>query len=77
MTKHNLHTGQDEDLDDDVKAMASATIVDFKPGDVIEKLLAFANQTCMSSQAVWDYLDHASVVYDLNPIQLWLWIRIA
>ena len=91
MTKRNLCTTElndDEELNDDidvsldieaaaddVEAMASSTIVDFEPGDIIGKLLAFANQVRMSSEGVRDYLDHASVVHNLVSIQLQLWVQ--
>ena len=60
---------------DDVEAMASTTVVDFEIGDVLGKLLAFANQVRMSSEGVRDYLDHACIVHQLNPMQLRLWVR--
>lgn len=60
---------------DDVEAMASTTVTDFEPGDVLGKLLALVNQVRMSSEGVRDYLLHACVVYQLKPLQLLLWVR--
>ena len=60
---------------DDVKAMASTTLVSFDPGDVLGKLLVFVNQVCMSSEGIQDYLKHAHVVHQLKPMQLCLWVR--
>ncbi len=45
-----------EALADDVMAMASTTVTDFEPGDVLGKLLALVNQVHMSSEGVCDYL---------------------
>ena len=61
----------------DVEAMLSTTVVDFKPGDVLEKLLAFVNQVWMSSELVQDYLEHSCVVHKIMPLQLhlWVWVR--
>ena len=42
---------------DDVVAMALTTTTNFKPGDVLGKLLAFVNQVRMSSEGVCAYLD--------------------
>jgi hypothetical protein len=60
---------------DDVAAMASTTVTDFEPGDVLGKLLAFVNQVRMSSEGVRVYLEHVCAVNQLNPIKLCLWIR--
>ena len=60
---------------DDVAAMASTTMTDFEPGDVLGKVLAFINQVRMSSEGVRVYLDHVFAVNQLNPIKLRLWIR--
>jgi hypothetical protein len=60
---------------DDVEAMASTTIVDFEPGDILGKLLALVNQVRMSSQGVRDYLIHSCAVHKLKPLQLRLWVR--
>lgn len=60
---------------DDVAAMASTTMTDFEPGDVLGKVLAFINQVRMSSEGVRVYLDHVCAVNQLNPIKLRLWIR--
>ena len=60
---------------DDIEAMASTTLVSFDPGDVLGKLLTFVNQVRMSSEGVQDYLKHACVVHQLNPMQLRLWVR--
>ena len=60
---------------DDVEAMASTTLVNFEPGDILGKLLAFVNQVRMSSEGVRDYLKHACVVHQLKPMQLCLWVR--
>ena len=60
---------------DDVAAMASTTMTDFEPGDVLGKLLAFVNQVCMSSEGVRVYLEHVCAVNQLNPIKLCLWIQ--
>src|SRR6266542_161342 len=45
-----------EALADDVMAMASTTVTDFEPGDVLGKLLTLVNQVHMSSEGVCDYL---------------------
>ena len=62
---------------DDVAAMLLTTVVDFKPGDVLGKLLSFVNQVRMSSEGVRDYLEHSCVVHKITPLQLrlWAWIR--
>jgi hypothetical protein len=60
---------------DDVEAMASTTVTDFEPGDVLGKLLAFINQVRVSSEGVRDHLDRACVVHQLKVIQLRLWVR--
>ncbi len=60
---------------DDVEAMASTTVTDFNPGDVLGKLLALVNQVHMSSEGIRAYIHHLCVVHQLNPIQLRLWVR--
>ena len=60
---------------DDVAAMASTTMTNFEPGDVLGKLLAFINQVRMSSEGVRAYLDHLCAVNQLKPIKLRLWVR--
>ena len=60
---------------DDVEAMGSTMIVNFDPGDVLGKLLAFVNQVHMSTEGVREYLKHACVVHQLKPMQLRLWVR--
>ena len=60
---------------DDVAAMASTTAVNFGPGDVLGKLLAFVNQVRMSSEGVRAYLDHVCAVNQLKSIKLRLWVR--
>jgi hypothetical protein len=59
---------------DDVAAMASTTVTDFEPGDMLGKLLAFVNQVCLSSEGVCDYLDHACAVHQIKAIKLRLWV---
>ena len=60
---------------DDVAAMATTTMTDFEPGDVLGELLAFVNQVCISSEGVCTYLDHVSAVNQLKPIKLRLWVQ--
>jgi hypothetical protein len=60
---------------DDAAAMASTTMTDFEPGDVLGKLLAFINQVRMSSEGVRAYLEHLCAVNQLKPIKLCLWVR--
>ena len=76
--------GDDDDIDmsteieassDDVAGMASTTMTNFEPGDVLGKLLAFINQVRMSSEGVRAYLDHVCAVHQLKPIKLRLWVR--
>ena len=89
--KRNLQAGAEEeneddsdDIDmsteieassDDAAAMASTTMTNFEPGDVLGKLLAFVNQVRMSSEGVRVYLEHLCAVNQLDPIKLCLWIR--
>ena len=61
---------------DDVAAMLLTTVVDFKPGDVLGKLLGFVNQVRMSGVGVHDYLEHSCVVHKITPLQLRLWVRV-
>jgi len=56
----------------DVEAMVSTTVIDFEPGDVLGKLLAFINQVHMSSEGVHEYLDHLCAVNQLK-LCLWVW----
>ena len=58
----------------DVAAMASTSMTNFKPGDVLGKLLAFVNQVCMLSKGVHAYLNHICAVHQLKPIKLHLWV---
>ena len=64
-----------EALADDVMAMASTTVTDFEPGNVLDKLLALVNQVHMSSEGVHDYLQHVFVVHQIKPLQLLLWVQ--
>ena len=76
--------GDDDDIDmsteieassNDAAAMASTTMTNFEPGDVLGKLLAFINQVRMSSEGVRAYLDHVCAVNQVKPIKLRLWVR--
>lgn len=53
---------------DDVAAMALTTTTNFKPGDVLGKLLVFVNQVRMSSEGFCAYLDHVCAVHQLKAI---------
>ena len=57
----DLDADDDADIDtlmnieasaDDVEAMMATTIVNFEPGDTLEKLLTFINQVCMSNKGI-------------------------
>jgi hypothetical protein len=82
--EENDDNSDDDDIDtsteieassDDVAAMASTTMTNFEPGDVLGKILAFINQVRMSSEGVHAYLEHLCVVHQLKPIKLCLWVR--
>ena len=60
---------------DDAKAMAETLVVNFEPGDMIGKLLAFVNQVRVSSEDVCDYLAHSCRMHNINPIELCLWVH--
>jgi hypothetical protein len=60
---------------DDVAAMASTTMTNFEPGDVLGQLLAFVNQVRMSSEGVRASLAHICALHQLKPIKLRLWVR--
>ena len=58
----------------DVAAMALTAMTNFKPGDVLGKLLAFVNQVRMSSKGICAYLNHVCALHQLKPIKLHLWV---
>ena len=60
---------------DDVAAMASTMVVEFEPGDVLGKLLAYINQVRMSSEGVRAYLDHVCALNHVKAVALRLWVR--
>ena len=70
----NCNTTKIEASSDDVIVMALTTTTNFKPGDVLGRLLAFVIQVHMSSEGVHAYLDHVCTVNQLKQIKLQLWV---
>ena len=74
--EENVDTSLDIDASaDNAEAMAETLVVDFKPGDMIGKLLAFVNQVQMSSDDVRDYLAYSCQIHNIKVVELRLWVR--
>jgi hypothetical protein len=72
----DIYTSMDiEASADDAEAMKATTIVDFNPGDILGKLLAFINQVHMSSEGVQEFLAQICGMHGIKPIELCLWVR--
>ena len=80
----NKDLDDDEDIDVSMaieadagnpEAMAAITVVDYNPGDVLGKLMAFVNQLRMSSEVTREYLFRTCIMQNVKPIELLLWIR--
>ena len=79
----NLDADDDADINtsmnieasaDDAEAMMATTIVDFKQGDMLGKLLTFINQVHMSNKGIQDLLAQMCKMHMIKPIELHLWV---
>ena len=59
----------------DAEAIQMLIVIDFDPGDVIGKLMAFISQLQQCSEDTRDYLEHLAISYGCPPLEIKIWVH--
>ena len=59
----------------DAEAIQMLIVIDFDPGDVIGKLMAFISQLQQCSEDTRDYLKHLAISYGCPPLEIKIWVH--